>query len=165
MSNDSAVPAVAKYGHGKKKRSHGCLHKGEHLSQEVIDPQNFRPRLASKPVRLHTEPLCQILCPAKMKITRDDENRRCIHAVLFGEHAGILQILTRVVRLFLLNDAVFVHALLYQILRHDVCFGVRLIRALRAGDDDLRLRVIVQVGKAVSSTRNSATSASIPTEP
>ena len=82
-----------------------------------------------------------------MEITRDDENRRCIHAVLFGEHAGILQILTRVVRLFLLNDAVFVHALLYQILRHDVCFGVRLIRALRARDDDLRLRMIVQVGK------------------
>ena len=50
-------------------------------------------------------------------------------------------------RLLLLNDAAFVHALLYQILRHDVCFGVRLIRALRAGDDDLRLRMIVQVGK------------------
>ena len=34
-----------------------------------------------------------------MEITRDDENGRRIHAVLFGELAGILQILTRVVRL------------------------------------------------------------------
>ena len=68
-----------------KNKLHSCLYKGEHLPQEVIDPQNFRPRLAGKPVRLHTEPPCQILCPAEMEITRDDENGRRIHAVLLGK--------------------------------------------------------------------------------
>ena len=63
--------------------------KANTLSQEVIDPQNLRPRLARQSIGLHAKLPRQILCPAEMEITRDDENRRCIHAVLFGEHAGI----------------------------------------------------------------------------
>ena len=68
-----------------KNKLHSCLYKGEHLSQEVIDPQNLRPRLARQSIGLHAKLPRQILCPAKMKITRDDENGRRIHAVLLGK--------------------------------------------------------------------------------
>ena len=137
-SGTTVIKAAATDG---SKNSQCRLHKGKHLPQEVIHPQNLRRGPACQPIRLHAELLRQIFCPAEMKITRDDQHAVGPHAVRLRKRLGKFQILARVARLLFEQNPAFVHTARGEILCHDGCLRIRFVRALPAGDDDARLRM------------------------